>query len=116
MPVLFWVQHLLGSGHVKRAVTLARAIAGHGLRVVMASGGPPAPWLEADGFELVQLPPVRANDLTFASLLDEHDRPVDDRFRAMRRDRLLALFGELRPRVIITEMFPFGRRAFRFEL
>ena len=38
------------------------------------------------------------------------------RFRALRRDRLLALFQELRPRVIITEMFPFGRRAFRFEL
>ena len=116
MAVLFWVQHLLGSGHLKRAATLARAMAGHGLRVVMASGGPPAPWLVPDGVELVQLPPVRASDLTFASLIDEHDRPIDDRFRALRRDRLLALFRELRPRVIITEMFPFGRRAFRFEL
>src|SRR5918996_1938295 len=116
MAVLFWVQHLLGSGHLKRAATLARAMAGHGLRVVVASGGPPAPWLAPDGVELVQLPPVRASDLTFASLIDEHDRPIDDRFRALRRDRLLALFRELRPRVIITEMFPFGRRAFRFEL
>jgi predicted glycosyltransferase len=116
MTVLFWVQHLLGSGHLKRAATLARAMAGHGLRVVVASGGTPAPWLVADGVELVQLPPVRASDLSFASLLDEHDRPIDDRFRARRRDRLLALFEELRPRAIITEMFPFGRRAFRFEL
>ncbi|MGH6898596.1 MAG: glycosyltransferase family protein [Geminicoccaceae bacterium] len=116
MPVLLWVQHLLGSGHVKRALTLARAMAEDGLRVVVASGGMPAPWLGAAGVELVQLPPVRASDLTFAGLLDEHDRPVDDRFRAMRRDRLLALFRELRPRVVITEMFPFGRRAFRFEL
>jgi predicted glycosyltransferase len=116
MAVLFWVQHLLGSGHLRRAATLARAIAGQSLRVVVASGGPPAPWLLPDGVELVQLPPVRANDLTFAHLLDEHDRPIDDHFRAMRRDRLLALFRELRPRVIITEMFPFGRRAFRFEL
>jgi predicted glycosyltransferase len=116
MAVLFWVQHLLGSGHLRRAATLARAIAGQSLRVVVASGGPPAPWLLPDGVELVQLPPVRANDLTFAHLLDEHDRPIDDHFRAVRRDRLLALFRELRPRVIITEMFPFGRRAFRFEL
>jgi predicted glycosyltransferase len=116
MPVLFWVQHLLGSGHLKRAATLARAMAAAGLRVVVASGGAPAPWLAADGFELVQLPPVRASDLTFAGLLDEHDRPVDDDFRTRRRDRLLALFRKLRPRVIITEMFPFGRRAFRFEL
>ena len=87
-----------------------------GLRVVIASGGTPAPWLVGGGVELVQLPPVRASDLAFTSLLDEHDRPIDDTFRTMRRDRLLALFQELRPRVIITEMFPFGRRAFRFEL
>jgi predicted glycosyltransferase len=116
MPVLFWVQHLLGSGHLKRAVTLARAMAARGLRVVVASGGTPAPWLVGEGVELVQLPPVRASDLSFASLLDEHDRPIDERFRAMRRDRLLALFAEVRPRVVVTEMFPFGRRAFRFEL
>jgi predicted glycosyltransferase len=116
MPVLFWVQHLLGSGHLKRAATLARALAARGLRVVIASGGTAAPWLVGDGVELVQLPPVRASDVTFASLLDEHGRPVDDRFRALRRDRLLALFTKLRPRVVITEMFPFGRRAFRFEL
>jgi predicted glycosyltransferase len=110
------VQHLLGSGHLRRAATLARAMAARGLRVVIASGGTPAPWLVGDGVELVQLPPVRASDLHFTSLLDEHDRPIDDRFRALRRDRLLALFAELRPRVIVTEMFPFGRRAFRFEL
>ena len=116
MAVLFWVQHLLGSGHLKRAATLARAISARGVRVVLASGGTPAPWLVADGLELVQLPPVRASDLAFTSLLDEHDRAIDDRFRAGRRDRLLALFQELRPRVVITEMFPFGRRAFRFEL
>jgi predicted glycosyltransferase len=116
MPVLFWVQHLLGSGHLRRAATLARAMAARGLRVVIASGGTPAPWLVGGGVELVQLPPVRASDLTFASLLDEHDRPLDERLRALRRDRLLALFEELRPRVVVTEMFPFGRRAFRFEL
>src|SRR5512145_3161069 len=116
MPVLFWVQHLLGSGHLRRAATLARALSARGLRVVLAMGGPAAPWLLPDGIDVVQLPPVRASDREFTSLLDEHDRPIDDAFRAMRRDRLLALFAELRPRVIITEMFPFGRRAFRYEL
>src|ERR687892_623450 len=116
MSVLFWVQHLLGTGHLKRAATLARAMSARGLRVVIASGGTPAPWLAADGIERVQLPPVRASDLAFTNLLDEHDRPIDDSFRAMRRDRLLALFEELRPHVLVTEMFPFGRRAFRFEL
>jgi predicted glycosyltransferase len=116
MAVLFWVQHLLGTGHLRRAAILARAMAARGLRVVIASGGPPAPWLVGEGIELVQLPPVRASDLAFTHLLDEHDRPLDDALRAARRERLLALFGELRPRVLMTEMYPFGRRAFAFEL
>src|SRR5687767_10412741 len=101
MAILFWVQHLLGTGHLKRAATLARAMAERGLRVVIASGGPPAPWLVGEGVELIQLPSVRASDLAFTSLLDEHERPIDDAFRALRRDRLLALFDELRPRVLI---------------
>ena len=116
MRVLFWVQHLLGTGHLKRAATVARAVVDGGLEVTLVSGGPPAPWLVPDGVELVQLPWVRARDLAFSALVDSHDRPIDDAFRAARRDRLLALFKALRPQVVITEMFPFGRRAFRFEL
>jgi predicted glycosyltransferase len=69
-----------------------------------------------DRVELVQLPWVRARDLAFSALVDADDRPLDDAFRAARRERLLALFTALRPQVVITEMFPFGRRAFRFEL
>jgi predicted glycosyltransferase len=116
MRVLFWVQHLLGTGHLKRAATVARALVDQGLEVTVVSGGPPAPWLVPDGVELVQLPCVRARDLAFSALVDADDRPIDDAFRAARRDRLLALFTALRPQVVMTEMFPFGRRAFRFEL
>jgi predicted glycosyltransferase len=114
--VLFWVQHLLGTGHLKRAATLARALSAQGLKVTLASGGPPAPWLVPQGVELVQLPWVRARDLAFSALVDASDRPLDDALRAARRVQLLELFRELAPQVVITEMFPFGRRAFRFEL
>ncbi|HSA81751.1 MAG TPA: glycosyltransferase [Geminicoccaceae bacterium] len=116
MRVLFWVQHLLGTGHLKRAATVARALVERGLEVTLVSGGPPAPWLVPDGVELVQLPPVRARDLAFSALVDEADRPLDDDLRAARRAQLLALLAALEPRIVITEMFPFGRRAFRFEL
>ena len=37
--VLFHVQHLLGIGHLRRAAALAKACAGHGLEVTVASGG-----------------------------------------------------------------------------
>jgi predicted glycosyltransferase len=116
MRVLFWVQHLLGTGHLKRAATLARALDQRGLEVTLVSGGPPAPWLVPDGVELVQLPWVQARDLAFSALVDADGRPIDDAFRAARREQLLALFAGLEPRVVITEMFPFGRRGFRFEL
>jgi len=41
---------------------------------------------------------------------------VDDALRARRRTALLAAFAETRPDAVILESFPFGRRAFRFEL
>lgn len=116
MRVLFWVQHLLGSGHLKRAATLARALAGQGLEVTLVSGGPAAPWLVPEGVRLVQLPAVQARDLAFSALVDEADRPLDDALRAARRTRLLGAFEEIVPQVVITEMFPFGRRGFLFEL
>jgi predicted glycosyltransferase len=116
MRVLFWVQHLLGSGHLKRAATLARALVGHGLEVTLVSGGPPAPWLVPQGVRLIQLPAVQARDLAFSALVDEADRPLDDALRAARRARLLGALEEVAPQVVITEMFPFGRRGFLFEL
>ena len=41
MRVLFWVQHLLGTGHLRRALTVSAAMAERGLAVTLASGGPP---------------------------------------------------------------------------
>ena len=87
MRVLFWVQQLLGSGHLKRAATLASAMAERGLEVTLATGGMPASWLvpapAAGRVEVVQLPPIRASDPSFAQLVDAVGRPearaaVDD--------------------------------------
>jgi predicted glycosyltransferase len=116
MRVLFWVQHLLGTGHLKRAATIARALGRQDLEVTVVSGGPPAPWLLPANVDLVQLPWVKARDLAFSALVDADDRPLDDALRARRGTQLLELFAARAPQVVITEMFPFGRRAFRFEL
>ena len=43
MSVFFYVQHLLGIGHLKRAATLAQALRDAGFKVVLASGGVPVP-------------------------------------------------------------------------
>ncbi|MBM3534606.1 MAG: glycosyl transferase [Alphaproteobacteria bacterium] len=114
--VLIHVQHLLGIGHLRRAAALARGLSAAGTEVVVASGGMPVARLDLGGAQLRQLPPARSADETFKILLDEHDRPIDDAWRARRRAALLALFEEVHPDALIVEMFPFGRRALRFEL
>ncbi len=114
--VLFYVQHLLGIGHLKRAVVLAQAMRRAGLKVTLVSGGEAVPVIDSDGLDLVQLPPVRAADMSFKVLLDENGAPVDDAWKQRRRDRLLQVFHATRPQVVIVELFPFGRRQMRFEL
>ena len=114
--VLFYVQHLLGIGHLKRAATLARAMTAAGLEVTVVSGGEPVAVLEAAGFTLVQLPPVRAADRTFQGLVDPNGRPVNADYLTLRRAGLLACLDRVRPAIVVVEMFPFGRRALQGEI
>ena len=114
--VLFYVQHMLGIGHLRRAALIAKAMDRAGVSVVVVSGGIPVPGLDIGGAALVQLPPLRTADQYFSTLVDAAGRPIDDAWRDARRDRLLALLDTVRPRLLLTEMFPFGRRQLRFEL
>ena len=114
--VLIWVQHLLGSGHLRRALTLAEACVAENLEVTLASGGPPSPWPAERGFDLVQLPAIRASDASFAELVTLDGRKIEAEVWHERRHRLHDLVRRLRPHAIVTEMFPFGRGAFRGEV
>ncbi len=114
--VLFHVQHLLGIGHLRRTARLARACAERGLDVTVASGGLAVAEVVFGDAALVQLPPLRATDESFRTLVDDGGRPIDDAWRGRRRDALLDLFARVAPDVLVVEMFPFGRRQLRFEL
>ena len=114
--VLIHVQHLLGTGHLRRAAMLASACAERGLAVTLASGGAPVEQLDAGAAELLQLPPLRAADATFSALLDDRGEPIDDAWRERRRGLLLDLLAGLRPHAVVVETFPFGRRQLAFEL
>ena len=116
MIVLFHVQHLLGIGHLTRAATLARSLATEGFEVTVVSGGEPVPGVDFGRARLVQLPPARVADRRFSELLDANGEPVGDAWKARRRDRLLDLYEKVGPDIILTELFPFGRRQLRFEL
>jgi predicted glycosyltransferase len=114
--VLFYVQHLLGIGHLRRAAVIARALDRAGLDVVFATGGLPVAGLDVGGARLVQLPPVKTRDETFSVLVEPDGTPIGEPWKTARRERLLALYREVRPKALLIEMFPFGRRQMRFEL
>jgi predicted glycosyltransferase len=116
VTALLYVQHLLGIGHLMRASALARGLEAAGIRVVLVSGGMPVPVLDsrAGGFE--QLPPVRTLDESFKHLVDDRGEPVDDDLKEQRRARLLQIFDRERPDIVLTELYPFGRRQMGFEL
>lgn len=113
--VLIAVTHLLGSGHLVRAGHLARALAGAGFAVTLASGGMPLRAMAGEPFAFVQLPPVKVEGVDFRTLLDEAGRPIDEARRMARREMLAELATSLRPDVVITEHFPFGRRQLAEE-
>lgn len=113
---LFYVQHLLGIGHLKRAATLSRAMEEAGFAVTIVSGGKAVPGLNIGTADFVQLAPMRSADEHFTVMLDDDDRPIDDSYRLERRDQLLETLARVQPNLILTELFPFGRRSLRSEI
>ncbi|MGO4439506.1 glycosyltransferase family protein [Rhizobium sp. RAF56] len=114
--VFFYVQHLLGIGHLARASRVAAAIANKGCAVTMVTGGLPVPGFPGPGVMSVTLPPVQASTAGFSGLADQDGNTVDEHFLNARRDDLLSAFKAASPDVVIIEAFPFGRRQMRFEL
>ena len=91
--VLFYVQHLLGIGHVQRAFRLADAVAREGIAVTLVSGGEPPPGSICEqSARIVQLAPIRARDASFKELVGPCGRPIDEKLREARRGALLAAF------------------------
>jgi predicted glycosyltransferase len=112
----FYVQHLLGIGHLARASRIARALAEDGFDVTVVTGGTPVPGFPGPLVHHVALPPITAGDAGFSGLADIDGNPVDDAFKDNRKERLIAAFHQSQPDIVIIEAFPFGRRQVRFEL
>ena len=114
--LMIYVQNLLGIGHLRRAAGISRAAVERGFDVRFVSGGFPIKDLNIEGAEFYQIPPVRSLDGDFKTLVAENDTEIDDLWRNKRRKLLLDLFEKIQPKILLTELFPFGRRQFRFEL
>ena len=112
MKIIFYCQHVLGIGHFFRSLELCRALHRH--EVILVTGGP--------GFEgglpghvrEVRLPALEM-DREFKDLRAAAGADLDT-VRQQRRERLWALVDTESPELFLTELYPFGRKAFRFEI
>ena len=112
--VLFYCQHSLGMGHLMRSFALADRLAER-FRVVLLNGGRLPKRIAAPAnVELVNLPPLGIDD---ANQLVSHDKRISVNRALDRRQKIIkATFDELRPAVVLIELFPFGRKKFASEL
>ncbi|NVO57061.1 glycosyltransferase [Rhodobacteraceae bacterium B1Z28] len=115
MKVMIIVTHLLGTGHLSRALTLGRAFAEDGNEVLVVSGGMPAPQLDSNGVTLLGLPPLRSDGTDFTRLLTQSGEVADDAYRTARITALTQAVQSFQPQILITELFPFGRRSLASE-
>lgn len=109
---MLYCQHVLGIGHFFRSMAIASALEGHD--VLFVEGGEPL-----QGFD----PPAHVKRLFLPPLMMDPEfdhleaRSVDlDDVKAARKELLLEAFETFAPHVLLTELFPFGRNQFRFEL
>ncbi len=111
MKVLVYCQHVLGVGHFFRVLEICRALHRH--RVFLVTGGMPVDARLPGHVTDIRLRPIRM-DAAFSALLT--DGEDIDSVKRQRRDKLFDVFASVAPDIFLVELYPFGRKAFRFEL
>jgi predicted glycosyltransferase len=113
MKVIVYCQHVLGIGHFFRTLEICESLRGH--EVVLVTGGERPEIPVPEHVREVRLPGLMM-DADFSRIFStENDKSVDT-VKNERRDRLYSLFEDISPQVFLIELYPFGRKAFRFEL
>lgn len=113
MKILIYCQHVLGLGHYFRTLEICRALNQHEITII--AGGPPIDTVIPNHVREIRLPPLRM-DSNFNGLLAENTAISVDQMKKHRRQMLFGLYKSEAPDLLITELYPFGRRAFAFEI
>ncbi len=113
MKIVYYCQHVLGVGHFYRSLEICRSLAADH-QVTMVTGGPPLNHKET-ALSLFELPGLQM-DTNFQNLCPcEKGRTLAE-VKDIRTTRLYEFFRDHKPDVFLVELYPFGRKAFRFEL
>ncbi|KZL21011.1 UDP-N-acetylglucosamine--N-acetylmuramyl-(pentapeptide) pyrophosphoryl-undecaprenol N-acetylglucosamine transferase [Pseudovibrio axinellae] len=116
MKAFIHVQHLLGSGHIVRAVALGKALVRRGIAVTLATGNVIPETVDCEGMTVVKLPAVRAASAKFDALLDANGTLINEAWWEGRIAATLSAFSSQHFDLLITETYPFGRRMFSAEM
>lgn len=112
--LLFYCQHSLAMGHLVRSLAIADSLGDH-FRVMLLNGGRlPKGLLIPAGVQVINLPPLGIDE---ANQLVSHDKRISvERALDRRKKMIRTCFDNLRPAVVVLELFPFGRKKFAGEL
>lgn len=113
MKIIQYCQHVLGIGHLFRSLEICRALCDH--EVILVTGGPQVDTGLPEHVREVRLPDLQMNQ-KFKGLFSSQKNSTLEQVKADRQKRLLALFEREKPDILLVELYPFGRKAFRFEL
>ena len=113
MKIAYYCQHVLGVGHLHRSLEICRALSTQH-NVTMITGGSRLNITEG-AVDFFQLPGLMM-DRNFNNLTPcDSSRSLDD-VKIDRKKSLFHFFEENEPEIFLVELYPFGRKAFRFEL
>ena len=101
-------------GHLVRSLALAERL-GRRFRVMLLNGGRlPAGIVIPSNIQFVNLPPLGIDE---ANQLVSHDKRISVARALDRRKKMIRVtFDNLRPVVVLVELFPFGRKKFANEI
>jgi len=113
MRVSYYCQHVLGIGHLRRSLEICKSLASrHETTLIL--GGPPAS-IDLTDLNILKLPGLQMNT-EFNNLTPCDGSLSLEKTKEIRQKLLYNHFTSFSPNCFITELYPFGRKAFRFEL
>ena len=113
MKIIIYCQHVLGLGHFFRTLEIARAM--ETFDVILVTGGGRVEVRLPDHVKDVKLPGLMM-DKNFTGLYSVDPQKSVEDVKLERQKQLLDLVKNENPDFFLIELYPFGRRAFRFEL
>jgi predicted glycosyltransferase len=113
MKIIQYCQYVLGIGHFYRTLEICRALSDH--EVLLVTGGSGINASLPDHIAEFQLPGL-VMDREFKSLFSKNEEYSIDQIKRKRRQMLFSLYKKEAPDLFMVELYPFGRRAFAFEI